>query len=255
MARAELSPEEESALIVRMMRERGVPEPGVLGNIVPVWAIGLANSAWRNTLVEDWHAGTGPLSDGDMMRINSATTHGIQQRLAGWMREYDIDAGDPTDVLDDFDLEDIEDLAARIHRWLTRPDRRLPTGMTLVELAEAAGDSVENYAEAAGEALDGFLDMADERGAAFAFLRCAAHGTAACEHWWNHPRWPAHVNAFIAEVTDPGDKYAGQRGPRPAQIEDSEVLRSRLLTRPWELDGDSARWVVNAGIRYVRPRA
>ena len=188
-----------------------------------------------------------------MMRISSATTHGMQQRLLGWMREYDLDVGDPTDMLDDFDLEDIEDLVARIHRWLTRPGLRLPTGMTLAELAEAARDSVDNYAEAAGEALDGFLDMAEERGAAFAFLRCAAHGTAACEHWWIHPRWPTHVDAFVAEVSDPGSKYFDRLGPRPAQIEDSEEMRSRLLARPWELDSDSARWIFNAGIRYGAP--
>lgn len=254
MSKAEMTPEAETELVIKLMLEKGVPDPGLLGDIVPVWAIGMANGAWRNTIIEEWHAGSGPLSDGDMLRLNSYTTHGLQQRLRGWLRECELDAADDTAELDDLDPEDVDALVDLLYTWLTRPERRLPTGVTLSQLAESAESTIEEYGEDADQALGGFLDMAYERGPAFAFLRTAAHGAAACPHWWNHPRWPAHVDAFIAELRDPGNEHLGRLSQRPSAIGDLDALRSVLLTRPWDLDSESAQWIIDAGLRYVQPQ-
>jgi hypothetical protein len=251
MAGAKLTPDQEAGLIANLMREKGVVDPANLGHIAPVWAIGLANGTWRNTVVEDWHAGDGPLSDGDMLRINSYTTHGIQRRLDGWMREYTLDCGGRLAQLDNLEPEDVEELIGLLATWLTRPERRLPTGLTLAQLADAADSSVEHYAEDATQALDGFLAMADERGPSFAFLRTAAHGAAACEHWWNHPRWPSHVDAFLAELRIGTNAHLERVGPRPETIADLASLQRLLLNRPWELDSASAQWIAAADIRYV----
>ena len=69
----ELSPEREERLIIEMLRERGAIDPGRLGPVIDLAALGLVNSAWRNTCVEGWHA-EGRLHDGDMMRVSSHMT-------------------------------------------------------------------------------------------------------------------------------------------------------------------------------------
>lgn len=253
MAKAELSPKAESELVVTALREKSGLDPAVLREVVPVWSIGLTNGVWRNTVIEDWHSGTSPLTDGDMLRINSHTTYGVQKRLNGWLRTHELEVDGATSELDDVDLDDVEELAVLLYAWLTRPQRRLPTGMTLAQLAESVGGGIEEYAEDADEALSGFLAMAEESGPAFAFLRTAAHGALACAHWWNHPRWPAHVDAFMAELRDPANKYVQRLGSRPAEIEDLAVLRSQLLSAPWKLSGESAEWLVDAGLRYAKP--
>lgn len=40
---------------------------------------------------------------------------------------------------------------------------------------------------------------------------------------------------------------------RRLQIADIDDMRSRLVTRPWELESGSAQWIVDAGLRYVMP--
>lgn len=67
MTADELSPDRKGRLIAEMLRERGVIDPGRLGPVIDLAALGLVSSAWRNTCVEDWHA-EGRLHDGDMMR-------------------------------------------------------------------------------------------------------------------------------------------------------------------------------------------
>ncbi|MFD0348902.1 hypothetical protein ACFQ0M_28315 [Kitasatospora aburaviensis] len=57
-------------------------DPADLAALLDVLAIGITNGSWRNSCLENWHA-EGRLSDGDMMRVNSHTTHGVRQRLRG----------------------------------------------------------------------------------------------------------------------------------------------------------------------------
>lgn len=41
--------------------------------VLDLAAVGIVNSAWRNSPAEDWHA-QGRLDDGDMLRINAHNT-------------------------------------------------------------------------------------------------------------------------------------------------------------------------------------
>jgi hypothetical protein len=158
----------------------------VLREVVPVWSIGLTNGVWRNTVIEGWHSGTSPLTDGDMLRINSHTTYGVQKRLNGWLRTHELEVDGATSELDDVDLDDIEEMAALLHAWLTRPQRRPPTGMTPPQLAESVGGDIEEYAEDADEALSGLLAMAEESGRRS--RSCAPRLTA---------RWPVPTGGTI----------------------------------------------------------
>jgi hypothetical protein len=189
----EFGPEREERLIAGMLRERGAIDPGRLGPVIDLAALGLVNSAWRNTCVEGWHA-EGRLHDGDMMRVSSHMTWRARQILHRWMTETGLAADGPLSALDDIAAEDVEWLAIRVLRWLVNPSRRLITGVTLAELAR--GDLLE-YEDDASLRLGGFARQAADRGARFGMARTAAHGALACPHWWGHPRWPDLVDRLL----------------------------------------------------------
>lgn len=248
--------EAETRTIDRLVRRNG-GDPESLASVVECAALGLANGAWRTTCVEDWYA-EGRLCDGDMMRINARTTQGIRQRIRGWMIECGLGGAERTDALDAVGPDDVALLSGRVHAWLANPERLLPTGTTLGRLA---GADLASYAYDADRVLRAFAVQARTRGVSGGFLRTAAHGAGACRHWWGHPTWPARVHAFVTLLDAPADAFwgAGSAGelrpwslPEPPQVRDRGALRELLLGRPWELDAASARWVVAAGIGFVR---
>jgi hypothetical protein len=238
-----------------MLRERGGIDPGRLGPVIDLAALGLVNSAWRNTCVEDWHA-EGRMHDGDMMRINSHMTWRARQLLCRWMTETGLVADGPVSSLDSVAAEDIESLAIRVFRWLVNPDRKLAIGVTLAELAN---DDLGDYENAVDLRLGGFARQAADGGARIGLARVAAHGAAACPHWWGHPRWPDLVDRLLLALDDPADGHWGQGGefrkrlpPEPSIVTDRKLLRQILRSRPWDLSSGSAAWLVNAGIGYLR---
>lgn len=253
MSTDELSHEREEQLIGEMLRERGGIDPGRLGPVIDLAALGLVNSAWRNTCVEDWHA-EGRMHDGDMMRINSHMTWRARQILRRWMTDTGLVADQPLSALDGVPAEDVEWLAIRVFRWLVNPGRKLATGPTLAELA---GDDLGEFEDAADMRIGGFARQAPDRGARFSLARAAAHGAASCRHWWGHPRWPDLVDRLLLALDDPADDHWGQDGkfrkrlsPEPSVVADRKLLRRVLRTRPWDLSSESAAWLVSAGIGH-----
>jgi len=73
-----LSPQREDELIVQILRDQVGIDPRSLRPILRLAALGLVNSAWRNTDVENWHA-EGRLHDGDMLRVNSHMSWRLDQ--------------------------------------------------------------------------------------------------------------------------------------------------------------------------------
>jgi hypothetical protein len=92
MTADELGAEQEEHLVYGMLREQGGIDPGMLGPVIDLAALGLVNAAWRNPCVEDWHAG-GRMHDGDMMRVNSHMTWRARQILRRWTAENGLAAG------------------------------------------------------------------------------------------------------------------------------------------------------------------
>ena len=255
MPAADMTPEREEQLTADLLRERADIDPDNAGPLADLAAIGLVNGAWRNTCVENWHA-EGRLRDGDMLRVNSHTTWRVRQLMRRWMRETGLDAAAPASALDDLTADDVWLLAPRLYQWLASPSRRLPTGVTLAQLAGAGLTEYENDVD---ECLSAFAAQAEDRGARFGFLRTAAHGGLACSHWWGHPHWLARVGRFMEALDNPADDHWGPGGDyrarlpaEPADIADRARLRRLLLSRPWELCTDTAHWLVRAGIRYAR---
>lgn len=255
-----LTTEEEERLILTILRDCVGTDPGAVGPVpvgpvLDLAALGIVNDAWRNTCVEDWHAG-GRLSDGDMLRVNSHTTWRTRQIVRRWRDEMGLSAAAPLSDLDQVGEDHVYWLAGRVWRWLVNPARVLPVGVTLASLA-AGG--LPQYEDDASRSLGVFAFQAEHRGARYGFARAAAHGALACNRWWGHPRWPGLVARFMTALADPEDAHWGTNGeflpsldPEPGEVADRRGLRRVLLSRPWELSSDTAQWLVSAGIGYMR---
>ncbi len=257
MVRAgEMGLQREETLLEAMLRHQAGIDPDRVGPVLDLAAVGIVNSAWRNSPVEDWHAGDGPLDDGDMLRINAHTTWRVRQIIRRWRAEVGLTPESHVTVLDAVEADAVDWLAVRIFRWLVTPTRRLPTGMTLAELA---GDDLGEFSAHVEGTLGGFAATAESRGARHAVWQIAAHGGLACSHWWGTPTWSALVSAFLQVIDDPRHAHGGSDGslrarlpPAPAQVADRAGLERILRRQPWSLESDAAQWVVNAGIGYLR---
>ena len=175
---------------------------------------------------------------------------------AGGRIETGLAAGSPLSSLDDIEAEDVWQLAVRLYLWLANPRRKLPTGVTLAQL-QAGG--LPEYEEDADEALSLFAEQAEDRGTRFGMARAAAHGALACSRWWGHPRWPSLVDRFMSAIDNPADAHWGTGGKfrtglpaEPPDAADRKRLRLLLLSRPWELNTDTAQWLIRAGIGYTQ---
>lgn len=244
-------------LFEEVLRTQAKVDPADLNALLDVLALGITNSAWRNSCVENWHA-EGRLSDGDMMRINSRTTHGVRRRLTGWTTEFGITSGSSA-ALAEVTVEDMDVLANRIFRWLTNPERKLPTGMTLSELAQSKED-LDEFEDHAARRLGGFSGQMEEKGVRFGLLYTACHGALACSQWWAHPTWPDRVQRFITVLDNPADPHWGPDGDwrkrlqaEPPAIRERGSLHVMLLRSPWKLGAEAAEWITGAGIGYLAP--
>jgi hypothetical protein len=70
-------------------------------------SVGLTLMLWRNTPVENWHAGRGEtaFSDVDMLRLNSHMTMQIRRRPNAWCRDSKASTMDDLEVVEPGDLE------------------------------------------------------------------------------------------------------------------------------------------------------
>ncbi|GAA0402720.1 hypothetical protein [Streptomyces luteireticuli] len=234
-------------------------DPADLPSLLSLLALGITNGSWRNSCVENWHA-EGRLSDGDMMRVNSHTTHGVRQRLRGWTAEFGITAGS-SEGFAKITSDDVDVLAHRLFRWLTNPARKLPTGITLGELAQTEED-LKEYEEHANQRLGAFAGQTEDKGVRHGLLYTAGHGALACSGWWAHPSWPARVGRFVSVLDNPDDPHWGADGDHyrrlptePAAVRDRGALHTMLLETPWELDSETTEWIIGAGISYLVPTA
>jgi hypothetical protein len=254
----ELSPEREDELLIQILRDQGGIDPRRLRGVLELTALGLVNSAWRNTAIENWHA-EGRLHDSDMLRINSQMSWRVRQLIWRWRTQMGLAPDALAESLDEIDFEDFRWLGTRIYQWIVNPHRRLATGALLRDVAQEDLADLENDAD---QALTAFVYQGEDRGIQFTFRRAAAHGGLACRHWWGHPAWPDLVGRFLRALDSPDDSHWGPDGQfrarlraEPTMVQDRDVLRRILLRQPWDLDVDSAQWIVSAGIGYLRHAA
>src|SRR5450631_390652 len=147
--------QQEEALLELVLRHQVGVDPWHLGRVLDLAAVGIVHDAWRNGPVEDWHAGDGPLSDGDMLRLNTHATWRVRGIVRRWRAEVGLAAGASAAVVEDLDVDATELLSVRIWRWLVNPHRQLPVGCTLAELA---GEDLDEYRLHVEGALESFAE-------------------------------------------------------------------------------------------------
>ncbi len=211
----ELSPQREDELVVQILRDQVGIDPRSLRPILRLTALGLVNSAWRNTRVEDWHA-EGRLHDGDMLRISSHMSWRLDQLLCRWRTQMGIAPDAPAHSLDEISFDDFRWLGGRIyHRGV---------GFAFRRAAAHGGLACRHWwgHPAWPELVDRFIRALDDPG---------------------DPHWG-----------DNGE-FRGRLRAEPAAVQDRNSLRRALLQQPWALDFGSAQWIVAAGIGYLRHRS
>ncbi|MEU6212800.1 hypothetical protein ABZ891_23235 [Streptomyces sp. NPDC047023] len=203
-------------------------------------------AVWRNTPVENWHAGKSPLHDGTMMRINAATTRVVRSMLS-------------------FDHVNWIGLGLAI----INPSRALPTGQSVLELGLAChnpddpaheADPREELAEMAQDAIAwGRAHCLREK--EFGLRTLIEFFCASDNGWFGTPSWGRIVDRFATAVDDRENAHWRMHRDepwfdewftnRPADIGDTTELRRLLLAGPDLLSEEVAEWCVDGAIGYV----
>jgi hypothetical protein len=194
-----------------------------------------------------------------MLRINAHTTWKVRQILRRWVTDNGLDRNGPVAQLEAEEHALLDELFPRLFEWMVNPTRRLPTGQTLAELARGNDGDLAEFEDHADRMVGDYCATTEQDGAVLCFQQSAAAGAVACRHWWGTPPWPDLVTRFVRILDQPENEHWGQHGERRAglppelpQIADRRILDRTLRERPWELDTDSAEWVVSAGIGFLR---
>jgi hypothetical protein len=203
-------------------------------------AVGLTRHAWRDTHLEDLHAGSHPsggFPDADMMRFNIATTRVVAVHFAG----------------DAVDWQQLADAMAD-------RDRELPGGLSLGELA---GDEYDTLADDIYGKVGMFASMELTQGRELALGVLAFLAAQQCREWYGTPWWPQLVEEFIDRLDDPGSdvwRFADPSAPAPPSVADRVELKGILTHEPEALDDDAIYWCLahdlsgaaNAGLERWR---
>ncbi|HET6292230.1 MAG TPA: hypothetical protein VFG33_02610 [Kribbella sp.] len=244
----------DAALLDQTLRQAGV-HPDDVVTLLRYAPLALTHLTWRNSVIEDWHAGPDSrISDGDMFRTNVATTRVYAENLwpifaEGLAAAELLERHD----LDEYGAESLEEAFGFAYDEVFDPARVLPNGMTLIDLG---GDELEALREHGARQLDALLDQADEKGVHVVVSWLAMRAVGTCRQWWLSPRWPDVVDAFFERLDNRDDAFwASDRYPRtlPSQFGDRKAVRRLLLTAPDEMAAELAEFcVMDGGLGFVR---
>ncbi|MEV6831272.1 hypothetical protein [Amycolatopsis sp. NPDC051102] len=253
------------------------PAVGNLAELLDLAAVGIVKHAWRNSPLEDVHADpSSPLTDGEMMRTNAATTRLVRESLQDFFHAiFDVDvppAGtsgtssesslgdgelhlDECDFLDEFSDADLlaDSMLGPLYTAMTR--RVLPGGYTVREAASELFEELDDHIAAN---LDYLADVTEQHG-----LRAALYLKAKAAHyerWWLGQDWLELVDALDVVLADPKHDHWQVRGypdpdGRPGRCGNLEQLKAVLRQGPDRLTAAEAEWCVeDVGIGFVLHR-
>jgi hypothetical protein len=232
--------------------------PDDVPSLVRYAALGLTNLCWRNSVLEDWHAGDGPLSDADMMMENARTSviarralvDGLDPDGDGWL----LTDADHLAVMNDEPVVDLlENALIDFLQVAFDPLRPLNCGSSL---AEVAGEDLEELTGHAEAQVGELLAKASEQGGGVVLAFLALKGMLGCADWFGSWRWPLKVDAFVAVLQDPDDPWwhniPSRQYPATEMAElDIGQVRSRLLAGPQQWDTHLLRFCQRQGIGYL----
>ncbi|SKU60635.1 Uncharacterised protein [Mycobacteroides abscessus subsp. massiliense] len=179
---------------------------------VALLAIGLTQSAWRNTVVEEAHAGPrSSFHDGEMFAANVANTRLIYKYLVDYP---------------DVDWQGLADEFVDPHRVLA--------GRTIVELLGKTRHKLwEKEARKQIEAIPYAISHFGAELTLWVFANGGQPFSGACPEWWGSPWWPEFIEKFTAALTD-----------NPPGI-NGEELKTAFLERPEDIDPEVLLWCVH----------
>ncbi|MEN3615348.1 hypothetical protein AAH979_38320 [Plantactinospora sp. ZYX-F-223] len=207
-------------------------------------AVAVTRMAWRDGPVEDWHSVRfRRISDGEMMRASAAATRLVRSVLRD-QQSYLYAGSDPF---------------RRVFQTLADPDRMLPDGRRLIDLAPDAVEltRLRTHVELCCSA---WADSAAVRGLGKILLLLACRGAVFNWRWWLSTGWPRLVETFVRRIDDPtlwrnpweinnrrriGDPPDGLTGTN---------LRQLLLAGPDPLTATAAAYCLKAGLSALPPQ-
>ncbi|WP_063047584.1 hypothetical protein [Nocardia pseudovaccinii] len=197
----------------------------------PVAAYSMMLGLWRNTIVEDAHAGDGldRISDGEMFAANVATFRLIRDFLETAQCSY----------------------CGHI-KWSLLRDRliypnRIAAGSRTV--SDLLGEHYERWTEEASGAFAYYAELteSDDHDMEWFITAKGCFGSVQ-RNWFGLPDWPGVVDAFLAKEHG-GVTSKRPRDPFPIPAED---LRAGLLDGPDRMDPEVLNWCITDGIGYMR---
>ena len=238
------SPEEEDRFLSTFNEEflrRALLEtelhPDDLGSLLRYVPAALTHLCWRNSVLEDWHAGP-----------DSRIFH---QALWAEIGDAWIEIGPLA-----LDLVDADDLLVAFSNALEEAfdkDRLLPHGVTLGELA---GDEWMELEEHANVQLGTLAGLAEERGAHMVIMWLGLRGRSAVPRCWGTPKWPFIVDELFRRLDDPDHSHWSiieHPGRLPAGPGGSSQLREMLICAPDAMDSDVLEFLIyKAAMGFIR---
>lgn len=236
--------------------------------VLDLAALAIARLAWRDSPVEDWHAAPDSrITDADLMRATVNVTRRVRELLDAGTTPHPArtrvtetsPAGEACTRLHARQSDDPTAVFEVIQVMLTAPDRRLPDGRQMQELAPTP-EELATYGDHIHALHRRWMRIADHEGASAVLLLLASYAAVSCRRWWLGLDWPYLVTEFLARLKNPARwgnpaLIAHARGlVPPAQAIDPDDLRAALLAGPDHLDADTARYCLRAGIGNLLPR-
>lgn len=197
-------------------------------SVLDLAAVGATKLLWRNSPLEDWHSqGWRHIRDADMLRGNVATTRVVRRALG-------------------HHLDDLAELG----RIVARPDRKLPDGRSVADLAATDAD-LRDLRRHVNRAADRWTALAErhELAGVRAVLACVQGYQR--DLWWLTPWWPNHVDEFIQRIENTSQRPDWvPKEVVDALAADAEGLRAVLLDGPDKLSRTAAHLCVAAGLGH-----
>lgn len=213
----------------------------------------LTHLCWRNSVLEDLHAGPdSTISDAEMMRASVATTRIFHRSL--WAGVVTISDGDgPLVSPDSVDPEVLWYAFSEAMRKVFRPERMLPHGVTLGDLT---GELLSEIVVDAEDDLVALVTRAQEFGAGPVLRWLCAYGITFAKNYWGTPNWPAIVDELFRIHDDPSHSHwrpVKQPSTTELAVLRRDGLRDDLLFRPDEIDSETLEFLIHRiGIGFIR---
>ncbi|MES4909577.1 MULTISPECIES: hypothetical protein [unclassified Streptomyces] len=219
--------------------------------LIELASVGVAALAWRESPVEDWHAAQDGIGQAEMMRLNAAATRTARDHLraeAGVdlpLEGAHVPSGGAASIF------------ASLPRMLADPQRGLPDGCVLRDLAPDAG-AWEEFERHVCAYCGRWAGLETAYGLRPVLVLLACHAVGRVRKWWLLPDWPARVQEFLRRLDDPeawDDRQVAYhlRQQPPPDTADRYALGQRLLDGPDRCTAAAADYCLRTGLGLLAP--